>query len=168
MTDATSVRAPRPPDDVARLVRTLLADLEGLNDRLVAAILAEDPTYGAGGRTPTDDLRRSCHDNLERLLQALTGDLDPSLDALDAPRATGARRARQGMPLESVLHAYRLGYRTIWEGLVRQARTEEPDGSSRVDSLVDAATVVWEIVDTFSSAVADSYRQTESELSRRQ
>ncbi|MBC7373272.1 MAG: helix-turn-helix domain-containing protein, partial [Frankiales bacterium] len=75
---------------------------------------------------------------------------------------TGRRRAEQGMPLESVLHAYRLGYRIIWEGLVTQARA---DGS--LDGLVEAATEVWMIVDEFSSIVADSYRETEAEFARR-
>lgn len=159
-----TTRTPPPaPDDVAALVRTLLLDLDALTDRLVAAILEEDPTYGGSARTPPEDLRRSCHANLERLLQALTGDLEPGTDPLEPPRATGVRRAQQGMPLESVLHAYRLGHRTIWEGLVAQARTE---GDS-VDPLVDAATVVWDIVDWYSSAVADSYRRTEAELARR-
>ncbi len=166
-TPATTAVLPRPPEQVAVLVRRLLDELDDLTDRLVAAILAEDPTYAESVRTPSEDLRRSCHDNLERLLQALTGALDPAHDALDAPRATGARRAEQGMPLESVLHAYRLGYRTIWEGLVRGARAAEPGGGSQVDSLVDAATVVWEIIDIFSAAVGDSYRRTEAGIARR-
>jgi len=36
-----------------------------------------------------------------------------------------------------------------------------------VETLVDAASGVWELVDVFSSAVADSYRETETELARR-
>ncbi|MCW2777939.1 MAG: hypothetical protein JWN17_1664, partial [Frankiales bacterium] len=158
---------PRTPDDVAALVRVLLGDLDALTERLVAAILAEDPTYANRTRTPTADLRRSCRDNLHRLLQAMTGELADGDDPLDAPRDTGARRAEQGMPLESVLHAYRLGYRIIWEGLVRQARSDRPHGDRQVDSLVDAASVVWEIIDLFSAAVAGSYRETEAALARR-
>src|SRR4051794_29988551 len=106
-------------------------------DRLVEAILAEDPSYTVG-RTTREDLRRSCHDNLERMLQALTGEPPQSYDPFDAPRATGHRRAEQGMPLESVLHAYRLGHRSIWDALVVQARE---DGS--VDGMIEAASHVW-------------------------
>jgi hypothetical protein len=148
---------------VAVLGKAVLARLDGLTDTLVEAIVREDPSYSGPGRTPRDDLHRSCHDNLLRILQALTGDGDPDTDPFDAPRATGRRRAEQGMPLESVLHAYRVGFRIIWEGLVTEARR----GGGSIEGLVDAATDVWTIVDVFSSSVADSYRETETEFARR-
>ena len=147
---------------VARLGQAVLLELDRLTDVLVEAILREDPSYSGPGRTPREDLERSCRANLERILQALTGELDPDVDPFEAPRATGRRRAEQGMPLESVLHAYRVGFRVIWEALVQQARR-----GGGVEVLVDAATEVWELVDVFSSAVADSYRETEAALARR-
>lgn len=148
---------------VAVLGTAVLARLDTLTDELVEAILDEDPSYSGPGRTPRDDLHQSCHDNLQRILQALTGLTDPSVDPFDAPRATGHRRAEQGMPLESVLHAYRVGFRIIWEALVAEARA----GGAGVEGLVDAATEVWELVDVFSSSVADSYRETEADFARR-
>ena len=68
------------------------------------------------------------------------------------------------MPLESVLHAYRVGFRIIWEALVGEARARGGEG---LEPLVDAAGEVWELVDVFSSTVADSYRVTEAEFARR-
>jgi len=150
---------------VAVLGTSVLARLDTLTDDLVEAILAEDPSYSGPGRTSRDDLHLSCHDNLLRILQGLTGNTGQGVDPFDAPRATGRRRAEQGMPLESVLHAYRVGFRIIWEALVAEAR--ERGGGEGVEGLVDAATEVWEIVDVFSSAVADSYRQTEADFARR-
>jgi hypothetical protein len=150
----------RPPAQVTALATSVLADLEGITDRLVTAILIEDPSYGLG-RTSSTDLRISCHDNLQRILGTLTGE-EPRADVFDAPHATGHRRAEQGMPLESVLHAYRLGHRLIWDSLVAQARDE-----GALDGLVEAASHVWELVDTFSSEVARSYRDTERVLHRR-
>ncbi|MGZ6791665.1 MAG: hypothetical protein ACXVFV_01840, partial [Mycobacteriales bacterium] len=154
----TSVR--RPPEQVRALALRVLEDLEAVTDRLVDAILAEDPSYGLG-RTSREDLRLSCHDNLDRILQALADEQSPG-PVFDAPHATGHRRAEQGMPLESVLHAYRLGHRAIWDALVAQARDE---GS--VAGLVEAASHVWEVVDSFSSEVARAYRETERVLHRR-
>lgn len=148
---------------VAVLGKAVIARIDELTEDLVEAILREDPSYSGPGRTPREDLERSCHDNLLRIMQSLTGEVEPTADPLDAPRATGRRRAEQGMPLESVLHAYRVGFRIIWEGLVTEAR-RSGDG---IESLVDAATEVWELVDVFSSAVADSYRFTEAEFARR-
>ena len=150
------------PPGVVELSRAVLLGLDVLTDRLVEVIVEEDPSYSGPGRTPREDLHRSCHDNLLRILQWLTGTTGPGTDPFDAPRATGRRRAEQGMPLESVLHAYRLGYRIIWEGLVDEARR-----AGQVDGLVEAATEVWSIVDEFSSVVADSYRETEAEFARR-
>ena len=150
------------PQSVVVLSLAVLADVEQLTHRLVEVIVAEDPSYSGPGRTPREDLHHSCQDNLLRILQWLTGTTDPGTDPFDAPRATGQRRAEQGMPLESVLHAYRLGYRIIWEHLVSQARA---DGG--VDGLVEAASEVWAIVDEFSSIVANSYRETEAEFARR-
>ena len=160
---ARAVLRPVPPG-VCVLSRALLVGLDDLTDRLVTVILEEDPSYSGPGRTPREDLHRSCHDNLLRILEWLTGTFDPVDDPFDAPTATGRRRAEQGMPLESVLHAYRLGYRIIWEGLVAEARGHAPDG---VEGLVDAATEVWMLVDEFSSRVADAYRETEAEFARR-
>ncbi|MCU1594945.1 MAG: regulatory protein [Frankiales bacterium] len=150
----------QPPEQVTALAVKVLADLEVMTDRLVEAILAEDPSYGLG-RTTREDLRRSCHDNLERILQSLTGE-PSSGDVFDAPHATGHRRAEQGMPLESVLHAYRLGHRGIWDALVAQARDE-----GALEGLVEAASYVWELVDSFSSEVARAFRETERVLHRR-
>lgn len=157
----TGTRAVAPADVVA-LGRLLAADVAPLTDRLVAAIVGGEASYAGSTTTPREDLWRSCHDNLVRVLAVLTGDTGAE-DPFDAPRATGRRRAEQGMPLESVLHAYRLGHRVIWEGLVALGRTA-PGG---VEALVDGASAVWEVVDVFSSAVADAYRETEELIARR-
>jgi hypothetical protein len=151
----------RPPEQVTALAKRVLPNLDSMTDRLVDAIIEVDPSY-TQGRTTRADLRLSCHDNLMRMLQTLTGDDLEGADVFDAPHATGHRRAEQGMPLESVLHAYRLGHRSIWEALVAQARD---DGT--VDGLVEAASHVWERIDTFSSEVARAYRETERVLNRR-
>ena len=161
----TASALPQPASPaVAALGLAVLSRLEQLTDDLVEAILEEDPSYSGPGRTPRDDLRRSCHDNLQRILQCLTGTTDPAVDPFDAPRATGHRRAEQGMPLESVLHAFRVGFRIIWEALVKEARER---GGGDIEALVDAAGDVWELVDVFSSAVANRYRATEADFARR-
>ena len=149
---------------MAALGQALLDRLDEVADDLVEAVLREDPSYSGPGRTPRDDLQRSCRDNLDRVLRALTGATAPGTDPFDAPRATGRRRAEQGVPLESVLRAYRVGFRIIWEGLVDEARGREDHG---LDALVGAATEVWGLVDVFSAVVADSYRETETEFARR-
>ncbi len=145
------------------LAARVLVDLEPVTERLTTAILAADPSYEEGPTT-REDLRSSCHDNLARILQALTGEPAKG-DAFDAPHQTGRRRAEQQLPLESVLHAYRLGHRIIWDSLVEQARSD-PDREA-LTGLVVAAGYVWELVDSYSSEVTRAYRETEHHLVRR-
>ncbi|MHB8669938.1 MAG: PucR family transcriptional regulator [Acidimicrobiales bacterium] len=163
-----------PVEEVAAdIARVLLGRVGVLTDALVAEIVRTDPAYvgdgaggsGEGGPVPGTDLWRSCHDNIGLVLRALAaGRHDVGGLADDAPRITGRRRAEQGLPLDSLLHAYRLGGRLIWEAMVAEARRS---GHAQVDALLDVATTVWELVDDMSSAVADSYRGTRADLSRR-
>lgn len=169
MPRSSPVPATSPPDalsspDIAALGRGLLLSLDEITETLVAAILAEDPSYATPGRPTREDLARSCHDNLQRILEGLGGQSSRTPgDPFQAPRETGHRRAEQGVPLESVLHAYRLGHRVIWEQLVVQARQA---GGTTLDVLVDAASEVWALVDTYSAEVARAYRATELEIAR--
>jgi hypothetical protein len=66
--------------------------------------------------------------------------------------------------LESLLHAYRLGGRVIWEALLEEARSSK---TRHLDRLMEGAVLVWELIDVQSKEVSDAYRRTEAEtLSR--
>lgn len=152
-----------PAQLLCRLADGLLAGLPTLTATLVHTIVASDPAYDELPAERLADLQRSCRDNLERILQLLCGAVPDGVDRFDAPDATGRRRAAQGVPLEAVLHAYRLGGRVIWEAMADSARA---GGATAVDALLDAATSVWEVVDLYSGRVADAYRSHEWELAR--
>lgn len=128
----------------------LAATLAGLIQTNIAAYADRDPI----------DLLQSCRRNLDRSLQALSGDLEDPADLIDAPAETGRARARQQVPLEAMLHAYRLGGRVLWEAIVREARLRP----QAVDAgrLLDAATSLWQVIDTHSAAAAAAYNQEES------
>ncbi|WP_433468960.1 PucR family transcriptional regulator [Spirillospora sp. CA-128828] len=139
-----------------------------LADALVRAIQEQNPGYQAVGVVSTDDLWRSCHDNIVRMLELISR---PDRDSggpgqagyYDAARATGRRRAEQRMPLDTVLRSFRLGGRLLWEALIDQARE---DGVVDSDGLLEAATRVWEAVDATSAQVAAAYHAAEGELLR--
>jgi hypothetical protein len=145
------------------------ARLPELTDALVRTIQNQNPGYRAVDVVPHDDLWRSCHDNLARVLQMI-GD-GPAGSAqrydgtqhYDAARATGQRRAEQRMPLDDVLRSFRLGGRLVWEALIDQAHA---DRSVDTEGLLDLATRVWEVVDTTSAQVAAAYHATGSDLLR--
>ena len=145
------------PARAAVLARDLLLETDRLTDQLVGAIWQTDETY-VGGSVSRTEVWESCRTNITRVIETLAGEVGPN-DPYDAPRETGRRRAEQGVPLESVLHSYRVGGRLIWEALVAKVRA----GAGDPDALLDAATSVWEVVDSFSTEVALAYREAEAE-----
>jgi hypothetical protein len=151
-------------DDVlGELYAALIRRIEGLADHLVAAIYDQEGGYDAVGSVPVADLRRSCRDNILTVLQQLAGTTPAGLDPFDAPRATGRRRAEQRLPLDTLLHSFRIGGRVIWDELAGEARRSGPEAT---DAVLDGATAVWEVVDRVSSEVAAAYRVAEQEIVR--
>lgn len=146
------------PASAAFLARHRAQRVDVLADRLVEIIQAASPGY-LEGLVPTDDLRRSCHDNIARVLELLelaVTDQAVAGDVYDAARATGHRRAEQGLPLDAVLRSFRLGGRLIWEDLVQEGGSElDPEALRRV------GTYLWQVVDETSAQVALAYHETE-------
>ncbi len=150
-------------DLTRRLTQLVISQLDSLTDELVREIRKENAGYLAAETVSVTELRRSCRDNLERVLQML-GDIVPSgVDPLDAAVVTGTRRAERRAPLEAVLRSFRIGGRVVWRTLARVAKE---DGTIAWDDMVEVAAAVWTVVDDASSAVAGAYRRTELRLRR--
>jgi hypothetical protein len=152
----------KPDTAAGPLATSVLLRVPALTDSLVATIGEHNPAYRSMAVVPAEDLWRSCHDNIARVLQLIAGAPDDE-QHYDAARATGKRRAEQRMPLDGVLRSFRLGGRLVWEALIEQARSED---AVEADALLDVATRVWEVVDSISAQVAASYHATESRLLR--
>jgi hypothetical protein len=146
-----------------RLTQRVILRLDELTEDLVREILRENAGYVDGELIPVDELRRSCRDNLERVLQLLGGLVPAGADPVDAAVRTGTRRAEDRAPLEAVLRSFRIGGRVVWRSLARVAKE---DGTIGWDDMVDVAAAVWTVVDEVSSAVAGAYRRTELRLRR--
>lgn len=122
-------------------------------ERITAAI----PAY-ASDHIDFEDVVSSCTDNVRYILGNLAG--QPSINR-DAARATGLRRAEQGMAYADVLEAFRVGGRFLWETLVDRA-----DDDSR-DILLRAAADIWAVTDELSSTVTEAYRSAVVDRARR-
>jgi len=160
--DPASTAPATGPRDLAGAV---LSRVDELTDRLVRTILERNPGYKTVNVVPQDDLWRSCHDNITRVLQlVVTGGGDHATDDTDAyydaARATGRRRAEQGLPLDDVLRSFRLGGRLIWDALIDEARGSGEGG------LLELGSLVWEVVDRTSAQVAAAYHEAERHLVR--
>ena len=139
-----------------------------ITDRLVDTIQRDNPAY-RGPQVSRADLRHSCSTNVSRILELLAeavesgirphqNDQDP---AYDAARATGSRRAEQGVPLDDVLRSFRMGGRLIWEDLI-----ERGEDALDAAALRDIGTQLWEVVDATSAQVATAYHAHERSLVR--
>ncbi|MEF9881564.1 PucR family transcriptional regulator [Streptomyces sp. P9-A4] len=150
------------------LATAILADIDRLTDRAVADIHAHSGTYASGAPVTRDDLWAICRDNLLRALEDFGGLEATGGDFEWAARETGRRRAEQGVPLDTVLQAYRRGGRILWQVMAEHLRVRAGRGSDSRDIELDMAGGVWETIDRYSVAMADAYRLAQLELQSRQ
>ena len=143
---------------VARLAAELTDDLDALTQQLMTMLLQADRSYLA---VEIEDLRSSVRENLASFVADLASQRSPSTTS---SRDTARRRADQGVPLGSVLHAYRLGFHVIWGALADRALRKDPEW---LDGLVRESATVWAWVDTSSEAVNAEYRDALIESARK-
>ncbi|WNV85245.1 helix-turn-helix domain-containing protein [Umezawaea sp. Da 62-37] len=130
------------------LASRLLAAVDELADEITARIRADDSAYVESGLLTVGQLRSAVRDNVVDIMTALG---DGGLDT-EAAAAAGRLKAEQGIPIDSLLHAYRLGGIVSWERLMALAAA---DGDT--DSLVPMASRLWAIIDTCSGAATEAY-----------
>jgi hypothetical protein len=135
-----------------------VADLVARIGRSAAAheMLAEMRKQIASYERLSDEVSESgvldtCKRNLRLWQQWLTsgGELAPT--ALDQLRESVRARADEGVPLEDLLHAYRISGRLGWQILRRHARASEQH------VLFDAAELLMLYVDALSEVVTETY-----------
>jgi hypothetical protein len=140
---------------VAAIGLRLLDRVDTLATELAEVIRQAEPFYRAG-TVPVEDLRASVRDNLVHILSQLSGHPMPGLEP---PRATGRRRAEQGVPLPVVLHAYRVAGKFIWSAVLAEA-AGDPTATTE---LLRTGSELWLIIDTHSGSITDAYRDTVTE-----
>jgi hypothetical protein len=150
-----------------------LAELAGLvaridRDRLAEVMLGafrdEIPGYA---RLPESVVRGQVlsviRENLDLCLDWVAGGGTPDTARFSEFRASARNRAKEGMPLEDLLHAYRMGGTAGWRAIVAVATPEERDELPR------AAELVMTYLDQVSGIVAGAYlEQREDHVSERE
>jgi len=142
---------------VSQLAAVLLERVDELAEALAARIRTEIAFYAENTSVPFDELRDDCRAKLGAILPALGG---PTLPDTTYAEQNGRRRAAQGVPLPAVMDSYRIGGGFIWETLVREAQVS---GALDSGALVRAASKVWLILDSFTHAMASTYRDAMTE-----
>ncbi len=145
---------------LAELVPALLAQLEDMTDRMVEILVETEPAYRDAMAAGDPKLRTTLRRNLEVGIRGLLPDVPAAYHASHAEgaRAVGRLRAAQGIPLEAVLRAYRLGGQITWEALVALSRQNERHDDGL---LLEVAGSLWRTNDRGCSAAAEGYRAEE-------
>ncbi|WP_395405805.1 helix-turn-helix domain-containing protein (plasmid) [Arthrobacter sp. UC242_113] len=136
----------------------LAENLDTLVDGFLARIV-NDRNYAESAVT-FDDLLSTGEQSLAAMIDALRsgGTQTAALESL--ADQLGARRARQGVPLESLIRAVRMDFGVLWEGLAAST-----SGLS-AEHLVGRGELVWKVVDVYASHVQTRYVQEQTELER--
>jgi hypothetical protein len=90
--------------------------------------------------------------NVELFFRSVTDGVELSDEELVALRVSARNRASEGMTLEDLLHAYRVGGRLGWRALLAAAESPEENRA-----LLVAAELLMRYVDQVSAAVAQTY-----------
>ena len=140
-------------------IARLVGAIDVLTEDLAARIRADESAYLDNQLLTPEQLISTIRENLLGILGVVADDtLVDTHAAVDA----GRLKAEQGIPLDSLLHAYRLGGMVIWDHLLAGA---VEDGNT--DALVQLASRLWATIDTFSGAAAEAYRRFADERLRR-
>lgn len=151
-------------DVLHRAARVLVASLPVLTDRLVEALYEQEPGYRAAIESDRAEIWQEVHHSLRHNVGSLIQPREFREAAHRTSRRIGEIRAEQGVPLDAVLHAFRMGGAMVWQDLVDETARRDPDD---VRLLVHVAADVWNFVDEHCGIVGDAYRQAERRLSWR-
>ncbi|MEV0022172.1 helix-turn-helix domain-containing protein [Streptomyces atroolivaceus] len=147
-----------------RAARGLLEALPELTDRLVEALREQEPAYRAAMETEPSEIWQEVHHSLRHNVASLIQPREFREAAHRTSRWIGESRAEQGVPLDAVMHAFRMGGAMVWQDLVDDTARRHPEDTRL---LVHVAADVWNFVDEHCGVVAEAYRQAERRLSWR-
>ncbi|KPC80800.1 MULTISPECIES: PucR family transcriptional regulator [Streptomyces] len=147
-----------------RAARVLLEALPELTDRLVEALREQEPAYRAAMETEPTEIWQEVHQSLRHNVASLIQPREFRETAHRTSRWIGESRAEQGVPLDAVMHAFRMGGAMVWQDLVDDTARRHPEDTRL---LVHVAADVWNFVDEHCGVVAEAYRQAERRLSWR-
>lgn len=148
--------------EIDRVVGALQGRREAIADAMVAAIGNEIAPYGRVPDEVLGDVRAHCDIHAGLILEVSRADRAPLRAELGFARDAAARRVRQGIPLEGLLQAFRVGHRTVWEAILEEAGGS-PDGR---DAAIALARPAMQYIDIASTQVAEAYLKEDQRLTQ--
>lgn len=129
---------------------------------LVARQLAFLRTLASYSRVPDDDLRRSCERNVARVVATLEQHGELPREVEEDERASGQRRALQGVPAEDVVEAYRGVLALLRDAFIEDATAAGADPRA----VLDGTRLLWDLTDRYSNVLVAARQQVEIDDAR--
>ncbi|GIF71883.1 helix-turn-helix domain-containing protein [Asanoa siamensis] len=126
-------------------------DVDAIAARVVAHIRRELPEYSV---VPEPEQVEMVTGEFRGLLAGLAGRRPPAASEAAHGRLLGRRRAEQGIPVETALGAYHVGYQLIWDELLSRAAAHGAGQERRLLPVID---LMWGWLRAITGAVADGY-----------
>ena len=143
-------------DQVADVADAVCRRTDEASILLARAITREVRLYEAPAAVPFDVVVAVCAANMRAVFEAIAADAE--FNVTPATRL-GIERARDGVPLPSVMEAYRVGFRRVWEIVAAEiAARPYPNG----DVLRALTAKLMTAQDAFTAAMAAGYRQEQA------
>jgi PucR-like helix-turn-helix protein len=150
---------PPPSPRIAELAGQCLDKVDGLIGDWLEMVRPVRTVYA--DRVPDSQFRDSAWQAFELLLRTVA-QLPVPPHIAGVSQRVGEDRARQGVPLDSLLEAARLDFRVVWSALVRRASPQD------MAELVNSAYHVWEAVEGHVTGIMTAYQRTVLEMGRRE
>jgi hypothetical protein len=148
-------------DEIERVLAALEQREDALSEAMLEAILGEIGAYDRpASEALLSDVREHCRLHVDLLLKSLRAGRDPDRADLGFARDAAARRVHQGIPLDGLLQAFRVGHRTLWQAIVDEA-SSSPAGR---DAAIALAGEAMEYIDLASTHVAEAYLRESGQL----
>ncbi|MFG2891320.1 PucR family transcriptional regulator [Streptomyces sp. NPDC048248] len=148
---------PPPPARIVQLAGQCLDNIDGLIGDWLEMVRPVRTSYA--DRVPDTQFRDSAWQAFELLLRTVA-QLPVPPHIAGVSERVGEERARQGVPLDSLLAAAHLDFRVVWQALVRRAAPQD------MAELVGSAYHVWEAVEGHVTGIMTAYQRTVLEMGR--
>jgi hypothetical protein len=146
----------RVQQQVAEVADGLRQRTDELSILLARTITRDVQLYRSAAPVPFEVLAITCAAIVRSIFASLAADTD--FDPTAATEA-GADRASIGVPLSSVMEAYRVGFAQLWETTVTQAGTRL---SLNKDGVRELTAKLMKAQNVFTGAMAAGYRQEQT------
>jgi sugar diacid utilization regulator len=148
-------------EEIERVLAALERREDELAEAMLGAILGEIGSYDRpSGEALLADVREHCRLHVDLLMRSLRAGRDADRADLTFARDAAARRVHQGIPLDGLLQAFRVGHRTLWQAIVDEAA----DSAAGHEAAIALAGEAMEYIDLASTHVAEAYLRESGQL----